>query len=210
MSAILALLTATILIVVGWLRSRQPRKEVAPVIVRRYHHRGHAWARESEDGDVIVGIDDFAQSLIGSVDEIRLPRLLKRVQQGGVAYHIRHGQRVVPIMSPIGGWIVAKNEMLASNPSLVNTSPYGDGWLVRIKPVKLQLQVNNLFSGKATQQWLDAARARLHQVFAGTPALMYQDGGEMIRDLSDKCSDAEWDAIVNEFFLNAATSAEQR
>lgn len=210
MSAILALLTAAILIVVGWLQSRRPHKEIAPVIVRRYHHRGHAWVRESDDGDVVVGIDDFAQSLIGSVDEVRLPRLLRKVRQGGVAYYLRHGERVVPILSPVGGWVIAKNEMLASNPSLVNTSPYGDGWLVRVKPIKLQLQVNNLFSGKATQQWLDAARSRLHQVFAGTPALMYQDGGEIIRDLSDKCSNAEWDAIVNEFFLNAKTSAEQR
>ncbi len=210
MSAILAILTAAILIVIGVLRSKESHKKVAPVLVRRYHHRGHAWMRETEDGDVLVGIDDFAQSLIGSVDEVRLPHLLKRVRQGGVAFEIRHGKRIVPMMSPVEGRIVAKNEMLKSNPSLLNTSPYGDGWLVRIKPRELQHQVSNLFSGKASQQWLDAARARLHQVFAGTPALMYQDGGELIRNLSDKCSDPEWNALVNEFFLCDTNADAQR
>jgi len=206
MSAILAILTAAILIGLGVLRARQPHKKLSPVIVRRYHHRGHAWIRETEDGDVVVGIDDFAQSLIGSVDEVRLPRLLKRIRQGGVAFHLRHGNRLVPIMSPVEGRVVAKNEMLLANPSLLNTSPYGDGWLIRVKPRKLQLQVSNLFSGKAAQQWLDGARARLHQVFAGTPALMYQDGGELIRGLSDKCSDREWDTLVREFFLGETNS----
>ncbi len=201
MSAILALLTATILIIIGLIRSRRPRERFAPVIVPRYHHQGHTWVRESEDGDVIVGVDEFAQSLIGSVDEIRLPRLLASVRQGGVAYYIRHGSRVVPILSPVSGRVVAKNQMLKANPMLINTSPYGDGWLVRIKPRRFVSEMNNLFSGKAAYQWLDSVRARLHQVFAGTPALMYQDGGEFIRDLSDKCSDQEWATLVNEFFL---------
>ena len=210
MTPIIVLLASAILIVVGLLRSRQLGERIAPVIVRRYHHRGHSWVRETEDGDVIVGIDDFAQSLIGSVDEVRLPRILRSVQQGGVAYHLRHGNRVVPIMSPVGGRIVARNEMVRTNPSLVNTSPYGDGWLVRIKPRKLSIEMRNLFSGKPAQQWLDAARARLHQIFAGTPVLMYQDGGELIRDLSDKCSDREWESIVNEFFLGESNTSAQR
>ncbi len=210
MSAILAILTAAILIVIGVLRAKHPRKKASPVIVRRYHHRGHAWVRETGDGDVIVGIDDFAQALIGSVDEVRLPRLLRKLNQGSAAFEIRHGERVVPIMSPIAGRIVAKNEMIATNPSLLNTSPYGDGWLVRIKPANLQRQTGNLFSGKEAQQWLDAARARLHQIFVGTPALMYQDGGELVRNLSDKCSDREWEAIVNEFFLGESQSVAQR
>jgi glycine cleavage system H protein len=201
MSAILALLTAMILIIIGLFRSRRPQERAAPVIVPRYHHQGHTWVRECEDGDVLIGIDEFAQSLIGSVDEIRLPHMLASVQQGSIAYYLRHGQREVPILSPVSGRIVAKNDMLKGNPMLVNTSPYGDGWLVRIKPRRLAAELTSLFTSKAAHQWLDAVRARLHQVFAGTPALMYQDGGEFIRDLSDKCSDEEWASLVDEFFL---------
>jgi hypothetical protein len=45
---------------------------------------------------------------------------------------------------------------------------------------------------------------RLRQFFAGTPALLLQDGGELVRDLSDKCSAREWDSLVKEFFLTDA------
>ena len=99
MSVILGLLTAIVLITIGWLRSRRHQEREHPVIVRRFLHPGHAWMRETEDGDVLVGIDDFAQNVIGSIEEIRLPRLLKRVRQGGVAWQIvetlwRHPMRL--------------------------------------------------------------------------------------------------------------------
>ena len=205
MSVILGLLTAIVLITIGWLRSKRHQEREHPVIVRRFLHPGHAWMRETEDGDVLVGIDDFAQNVIGSIEEIRLPRLLKRVRQGGVAWHIRHGNRIVPILSPVSGRVVEKNEMVRNNPSLVNTSPYRDGWLLRIKPAGLPLQLRNLLTGKPAQQWQESVRSRLGQFFSGTPALMYQDGGELVHDLADKCSDQEWDALVKEFFLAETT-----
>ncbi len=201
MSAILGILTALVLIAVRWIRPKRAL-EHQPVIVRRFFHPGHTWARETEDGDVLVGIDDFAQSLIGTIDEVRLPRLLKMVQQGGAAWHVRHGKRTVPIVSPVAGRIVAKNEMVLSNPALVNTSPYGDGWLVRIKPLNFTLQTKNLLTGKSAHEWQDGVKARLMHFFSGTPVLLCQDGGELVRDLADKCSDQEWDALVKEFFLS--------
>jgi len=204
MSTIIGLLTAMILIAVRWVTSKRPHKEVQPVIVRRFFHPGHSWMRETGDGEVLVGIDEFAQSLIGPIEEVQLPRLLKGLEQGGVAWHVRHGDRTVPILSPVAGRVVAKNEMVLANPSLVNSAPYGDGWLIRVKPFDLSIQTKNLLAGKAAQQWLETVRMRLRQFFAGTPALLLQDGGELVRDLSDKCSAREWDSLVKEFFLTDA------
>jgi hypothetical protein len=72
---------------------------------------------------------------------------------------------------------------------------------MRIKPRKLSSQLPNLLSGKAVQQWQEDARAQLSRFFSGTPALMYQDGGVMLKNLSDRCSDEEWEALKKEFFL---------
>ncbi|MBI4535002.1 MAG: glycine cleavage system protein H, partial [Ignavibacteriae bacterium] len=162
---------------------------------------GHTWTRLTENGDVLVGVDDFAQSLIGTIDEVKLPRLLRRVKQGGIGWQVWHGHRLVSLVSPVSGWVVQKNEMVLHNPSLVNVSPYGDGWLMRIKPRKLSSQLTNLLSGKAVQQWQEDAKAQLIWLFSGTPALMYQDGGMLLDNLADRCSDDEWKKVAKEFFL---------
>lgn len=201
MSVILALVAAAALIIIGMFRARKMQTHVPPVLVQRYTHPGHGWARMTEDGDVLVGMDDFAQSLIGSIDEVRLPRLLRRVTQGAVAWQVWHGHRLVPMVSPVTGRVIEKNEMLFLNPSLINTSPYGNGWLFKVRPKKLPPQLHNLFTGKAAQLWQDSVKTRLIGFFSGTPALMYQDGGVLLKDLADRCSDEEWQDIAREFFL---------
>jgi glycine cleavage system H protein len=200
MSAILAMTTAIVLVLLSIIKKKRSRVST-PVLVKRYVHRGHSWARETEDGDVLVGMDDFAQSIIGAIDDFKLPRLLRKVRQGEVGWYVWHGHRVAPMVSPVTGRVVEKNEMIMRNPSLANTAPYGDGWLLRIRPQKLAPQLVNLFAGKTAQQWQTYAKERLTSFFASTPALMYQDGGVPVKNLSDRCSDQEWNTLIEEFFL---------
>ena len=204
MSAILAIITAAILIVVGLLRPRHARKPVTQVLVRRYVHPGHGWIRMTEDGDVLVGMDEFAQSVVGSIDTVTLPRLLKRVEQGGAAWEVMHAGRKLRMVSPVSGRVVEKNEMVLLNPSLINTSPYGDGWLFKVRPTKLSPQLHNLLTGKSVAEWQESVRAALSRYFTATPALMYQDGGVMVSNLSERCSDEEWNGLTKEFFLTEA------
>jgi glycine cleavage system H protein len=201
MTIIFALVSAAAIIMYSAIRKGKPAKVVEQVMIRRYLHRGHAWVRETGDGQVSVGIDEFAGAVIGTIDNVTLPRLLKFVRQGDVAFTVRHAGRVVPIISPVTGWVVEKNEMVKHLPSLVNEAPYGDGWLMRVQPVKLGAQLNNLMTGKSVQQWQDMVKAQLARFFSGTPALMYQDGGAMLTNLADRCSDTEWNTLVQEFFL---------
>lgn len=202
MSVILALTTAAIIIIITMLLPKHAQKEREHVIVKRYLHPGHSWARMTEDGDVLVGIDEFAGSVIGSVDGVVLPRLLKHVDQGSPTWQIMHGTRKLTMVSPVSGRIIEKNEMVTTNPSLVGTSPFGDGWLLRIRPSKFTLQIANLLTGKSAAQWQDSVRTQLNNFFsAATPAMLYQDGGVPIKNLADKCTDEEWSRLGKEFFL---------
>jgi glycine cleavage system H protein len=201
MSALLAVATAIVLIIWGVVRKQKTAETAKPVFVKRYIHPGHTWMSVTEDGDVLVGVDDFAQSLIGTIDAVELPGLLKRLEQGGVAWHIRHHKRVVPMVSPVSGRVIERNEMVLRDPMLINTSPYGDGWLLRVRPKRLRAQLNNLFAGKTAHQWIELAKLQLNRLFSGTPALMYQDGGVMLHNLADRCSDDEWKRVAKEFFL---------
>jgi len=110
------------------------------------------------------------------------------------------------VLSPVTGRVIEKNEMVLRNPGLVNASPYVDGWLIRVHPRKLPGQLHNLLTGRAAQQWIDGVRARLGGFFSGTPALLYQDGGVMMNNLADRCSEPEWRRLVKEFFLTDETT----
>jgi glycine cleavage system H protein len=201
MSTVLALIATLILIAVRVIRKKKSRSAVKPVLVRRYVHPGHTWVRLTDDGYALVGMDDLAQSVIGTIDEVKLPRLLRRVEQGGVAWFVWHGLRIVPMVSPVTGRVVEKNEMVMNNPSLINASPYNDGWLFKVRPLKIRNQLQNLFTGRAAHQWQDAAKVQLGRLFSGTPALMYQDGGVLLNNLTDRCSDEEWNELARQFFL---------
>ncbi len=211
MSIVLALIATLVFIGLELFRGKRKLVRPTPVIVKRYVHPGHSWMRMTADGDVLVGIDDFAQSLIGAVDSVELPRLLQRVQQGSIGWKLTHGGRTVPMLSPVSGRVIEKNEMVLHNPQFVNASPYGDGWLLRIRPTKLQSQLNNLLTGKASQQWLDQAKGQLVRFFSTTPALMSQDGGLIVKDVSDHVSDEKWNELAEEIFLvNNEGAAQQK
>ncbi len=98
----------------------------------RYTH-DHEWARLESDGTVTVGITDFAQSSLGGVVYVEAPA------SGGVTAGSSFGQiestkSVSELYAPVSGTVVAKNAELDGEPELINTDPYGRGWIVRIAP----------------------------------------------------------------------------
>lgn len=202
MSVILAFATAAVLVLISIFRKKAPRSAAEPVLVKRYFHPGHAWIRETGDGYVVVGVDTFAQSVIGPVHDLRLPRLLSRVRQGAGGWDLWHGNRHVRMVSPVTGWVVEKNEMVLHDPSLINSAPYGEGWLFKVKPARLMPELANLLTGKPAQQWQEMVRDQIRRFFSTTPALMMQDGGMIVENLAERCSDPEWKALAKEFFLH--------
>jgi glycine cleavage system H protein len=93
----------------------------------------HEWVRE-EGGNIIVGITDFAQDQLGDVVFVELPKVGSSVAAGDTIAVIESVKTASDIYAPAAGEITAVNDELDGAPDLVNTSPYGDGWLFRIKP----------------------------------------------------------------------------
>ncbi|HEV7208648.1 MAG TPA: glycine cleavage system protein GcvH [Mycobacteriales bacterium] len=95
----------------------------------------HEWIRrtEAEDGTrVRVGITDFAQQALGDIVFVSPPSLGAEVIAGGTLGEVESTKSVSDIYAPVNGTVVARNEALDSAPELVNTDPYGEGWLVEI------------------------------------------------------------------------------
>ncbi len=88
----------------------------------------HEWVRLEEDGNVTVGITDYAQEQLGDVVYIELPEPGKKVNAGDEAAVVESVKAAGEVKSPLSGEILTVNEQLADEAELVNTSPTEDGW----------------------------------------------------------------------------------
>jgi len=93
----------------------------------------HEWARAEADG-VRVGITDFAQDALGDVVFVQLPEVGKHVGSGEVLGEVESTKSVSEIYAPVAGEVVAANTELADAPELLNSDPYGRGWICDIRP----------------------------------------------------------------------------
>jgi glycine cleavage system H protein len=81
-----------------------------------------------------VGITDFAQDALGDIVYVQLPDPGTAVQAGQSLGEVESTKSVSEIYAPISGTVTSRNERLGEQPELINTDPYGDGWLVEIEP----------------------------------------------------------------------------
>jgi glycine cleavage system H protein len=94
----------------------------------------HEWVRDEGDGIVTIGITDHAQELLGDLVYVELPEIDQAVDSGGDMAVVESVKAASDVYAPIDGVVVAINEELADDPEKINADPYGDGWIVRLKP----------------------------------------------------------------------------
>jgi glycine cleavage system H lipoate-binding protein len=165
-------------------------------------HPGHAWARV-EDGDIVtVGIDDFAAKLLGSVDSISLPKTGSKVRQGSLGWLFKADSRVIHMISPVEGEVVAINQAVADSPNAAFEDPYGNGWLFKVKSSNLTPSLKNMVPSAMISSWFENLRESLANRQLD-PALspLYADGGEPIGGIAKTVDPEKWDDLAREFFL---------
>ena len=114
----------------------------------------HEWLRREDDGSVTIGITDHAQSALGDLVYVELPEVGLDVDKGGDMAVVESVKAASDVYAPISGNIVAVNETLADDPETINTDPYGDGWILRMKPSE-SIDEGALMSPDAYQTFLD-------------------------------------------------------
>ncbi|RDI94810.1 glycine cleavage system protein GcvH [Meiothermus sp. QL-1] len=92
----------------------------------------HEWVRL--EGDVaVVGITDFAQDALGDVVYVELPPVGKRVEAGAAVAVVESVKTASDIYAPISGEVIEVNSALGDKPELINQSPYGEGWIFKLR-----------------------------------------------------------------------------
>jgi glycine cleavage system H protein len=106
--------------------------------------RDHEWV--SIDGDIaIVGITDFAQRELGDIVYVEVDTLDQTLQKDEVFGTVEAVKTVSDLFLPLEGQIIEFNEILEQTPELVNTDPYGDGWMIKMR-IEYPSQINELLS----------------------------------------------------------------
>ncbi len=117
------------------------------------YSENHEWVREEDDGTVVIGVTDHAQQALGELVFVELPESGQDIPEGDAFAVVESVKAASDVYAPLGGKVLAVNEALADAPELINSSPYEDGWLVRLQPAA-PTQAEQLMDSGAYQQML--------------------------------------------------------
>jgi glycine cleavage system H protein len=93
----------------------------------------HEWAK-LEDDLVVIGITDYAQDALGEIVYIELPSEADEITKGNPFGAVESTKSVSDLYAPVSGEVVEVNEALLDSPEAINEDPYGDGWMIKVKP----------------------------------------------------------------------------
>lgn len=96
--------------------------------------KSHEWARLENDGTVTIGISDHAQQALGDLVFVEAPEAGRRVTAGEACAVVESVKAASDVYSPVTGEVVAGNAELGGQPELINSDPYGAGWIMRVRP----------------------------------------------------------------------------
>jgi len=96
--------------------------------------KDHEWIRLESDGTAVIGITEFAQGELGDIVFVEVGTLGEHVVAESVFGSVEAVKTVSDLFMPVSGTVLELNPALDANPELVNDDPYGDGWMVRVKP----------------------------------------------------------------------------
>ena len=115
----------------------------------------HEWIRIEDDGTAVVGITDFAQNELGDIVFIDVTTVGKTLAKGEVFGSVEAVKTVSDLFLPLDGDVLELNPAIDKNPELLNSDPYGEGWIIRLKPADSG-QNDGLLTADAYQELVGA------------------------------------------------------
>jgi hypothetical protein len=143
--------------------------------------------RPEADGTILAGLDELGRRLIGTPDQVELPKPGTRLRANGMGWLIRKRGAEVRVLAPVDG--------------LVIESSAADGGCLRVKPTGGTFDLRHLLGSDELRPWILREMERLQLILstAGVPTLA--DGGQIVEDISASYPEEDWDAVCGEMFL---------
>jgi glycine cleavage system H lipoate-binding protein/ABC-type phosphate transport system substrate-binding protein len=149
-----------------------------------YFDKSHTWAFMEKDGLVGIGIDDFLQHITGPITRIKMKQPGENIRKGEPFLTLIQEGKQLNLKSPISGTIKTQNTRLTSDSSLVNKSPYNEGWIYTVDPTNWLRDAQFLIFAKGYKEWIKLEFLHLKDFLAvatraNNNQLVFQDGGEI-------------------------------
>ena len=172
-------------------------------------HQGHAWVhiQESEPGIVKVGMDDFAQKMAGPMGIRNSPTVGSVIRQGDKGWSLQDGEKSVDMLSPVSGEVTEVNtallaELEKDSPAIdMGNDPYGNGWILKVKPENFERESKGLLSGTLARKWMEEEVEHLRSKMSPELGAVMQDGGVPVAGMAKNIDGEEWDTLLKEFFM---------
>lgn len=163
-----------------------------------YYHPGHTWAVPVAPGRIRIGVDDFAQKLLGPAARVTLPDVGSRLVRGTPGWTLEVGARAFDLPAPVAGRVVARNGAVLDRPDVINDDPYGRGWLLEVAVPPWRPSLRALLHGDRAKAWLRRAEDSLRLRMSPEVGAVLQDGGVPVSGIARALSAERWDSLVRE------------
>ena len=166
---------------------------------------GHTWMHLTHSGTAHIGVDGFAQKVMGRVDGVELPAVGDEVRRGDKLFTIRQGDRAAAFKSPIDGVVKSVDEALTRHPEAINADPYAMGWICSLSPKNLGANLKRLRIAEEAKSWLKTEVDRFQEFFAARPlenmalGQVLQDGGQPTGGVLELMDDETWNLFAEQF-----------
>jgi len=172
-----------------------------------YFDKTHTWTFLEKNGTVKVGIDDFMQHTTGKLTRIKMKNAGDKVNKGETFVTIAQNGKQLNICSPVSGTIKMQNEMLNTNPSAINKSPYTDGWIYAIEPSNWLREVQFYSMADKYKEWIKNEFMRLKDFMAMAlkqdelelAHIVLQDGGVLTDNPLANLDPEVWEEFQTNF-----------
>ena len=164
------------------------------------YHPGHTWALDAGNGRIRVGLDEFAASLLGSVEKIDVPQRGRWFRQGEKGWTVQTARGEALMLAPAEGEIVAINDKAIQNPESIAKDPYGAGWLLEIFSPDTQVSFRNLLTGAFARRWMEESVRELRQALAPAAMATALDGGTLSPHVGSELPAEQWREVTRQFF----------
>ena len=166
---------------------------------------GHCWAGLDPSGQIYVGVDDFAQKIIGTVDAVEMPESGAAVRKGQHLFSLVYGKRNIPFRSPVGGKVTALNPVLAKNVRRLQETSYGDNWVCSIEGDNLESDLRSLKIGQGAVEFFNDELEKLEKFVKDEVSAADETGGstadeQLYIGALGKLKDEEFEKVVGRFF----------
>jgi len=164
----------------------------------------HSWFKRNARNNILLGLDDFAQRIVGTPQHIEFAKAGRHLNQGDTLATVTVGDMKFNLKSPCKGQVVRTNTDLINNPSWMNQSPYQKAWVAEMVPEEPVFSMNQFLTGEPARTWMRNEVDRLIALVQNVPAQVASlpDGGEVANHFGEHLDEKTRNRVVKEFLDN--------